>query len=520
MGVITIDGYIRTKFASSVRYYKLGVQIPGQFKVFALDGNPLIYGAAMKAFEFGDYDTTIRENDHLSYDEKIQLTFQYVWDEINNLLSLIDCETFYLAIDGSAPLAKMAQQRKRRYPRSPAPTGDFDSTLISCGTQFMNDLCLFLSFKIQKEWVKESIKKFILSPASCPGEGEHKAMKYLRSFPPKTRVILMSPDGDLMLLGLLTNLDFFLFKVDHTTRAGYDKQYYTVRMNSIKPLIQKETPKMHIIDATKSFVFLASLLGNDFCPKLEALQVFRNGFDDMYLRFRQLGKPLIANGRLDKLVFSDLLYFLAREETSLLEKRTDHPFPLLEKHLTGGKLHFENFRKEYYSSWLKITDEKDIALLCYNYLDVLFFVWVYYNRATPPDWNFYYKYHYPPFLADLAKYSQTWKIPNFRQNAPRTPFQQLVAIFPPSRKGLLPEEYHHLFQGPEFPDANEIITNTQGRSEFETVYELPVYDKPITVVDKEHYNRNEIGQDRIFTKGTTEYWVITKWEEFSTKIQG
>jgi len=519
MGVITLDGFIRQRFSNSVRYYKVNQIIPGKFKAFALDGNPLIYAAAMKAFEFGDNDTAIRENDELSYNEKIQLLYQYVWDQIIELLNVIDCEEFYLGIDGVAPVSKMAQQRKRRYPRSTVEQGEFDSTQISCGTVFMHELCGFIRFKIQKEWVKDSIKKFIFSSHNVPGEGEAKCMQYLRSFPPKTRVILMSPDGDLLLLGLLTNLDYFLFKVDHSSRNGYEKQFYTIKMNCIKYQIHAKNPRIHIVDATKAFVFLASLLGNDFCPKLECLRVFVNGFDDIFIRYSQLGHPLIVKGRLDKRVFTDLLYALAKEEPSLLEKRTDHDFPLLEKHLINGKLNFENFRNEYYSSWLKI-EQKEIANVCYSYLDMLWFVYLYYNRGTPPDWNFYYKYHYPPFLCDLSKYSQSWKIPNFKENTPRTPFQQLVSILPPSRKNLLPMEYQELFKEEAFPDPKDIVTNTQGRSEFEIIYELPIFDKYINVVDKIKYARNRVDKNRIFTRGEDDWWLITKWGECVTNVQG
>ena len=519
MGVLTLDAFTRQKFQGATRYYQPGQKINGRFKAFLLDANPLIYSSAMKAFEYGDYDTTIRQNDQLTYEQKIQLVFQYTWDEIFQLVQVVDCEEVFIAFDGVAPAAKCYQQRRRRYPRPAVSKNDFDATLISAGTDFMNDLCLFISYKLQKEWIKDHVKKVIFSGHTVAGEGEHKNLSYIRSLPQNSQVIMFGPDGDLILLGLLSNQDFYLFKVDHNTRSGYDKRYYTIRMKSIKPQIVKWSPGVHPIDATKAFVFLGSFLGNDFLPRLEIFEVFISGIDDLFKRYLDMKKQLIRQGRLDKNVFTDLLYLLARQEPQLLEQRTKHPFPLLEKHLVNGKLNFDNFRKEYYSSWLKAENEKEIAQICYGYLDTLWWTWIYYNKGCP-QFSHYYKHLYPPFAVDLAHYSKQWKIPFFKKDNARPAFHQLVAILPRSRMNLLPQEYHHLFQGEDFPEPDSIHINTEGKGEFEYIYEIPFYTKPILVVDKEHYNRNEIGQDRVFTRGTTEYWVITKWGEFSTKIEG
>ena len=432
MGVLSLDSYTRRKFPRSVRYYKPGQKVPGRFKALVLDANPFVYGAAMKVFEYGDEDCVIRKNDDIPYDQKIIMVFEETWNQICDIVEVIDCEEVFIAFDGCAPQAKQAQQRQRRYPRPLPKEGSFDATHISTGTVFMHNLCSYVKFQIHASgWNK----KVIFSSHNVPGEGEHKGLEYLRTFK-NEKVVMFGPDGDLIMLGLASPLDFYLFKVDHRTRAGFDKQYYTIRMNSIKPLIAKWTRGISMGDSVKSFVFLGSFLGNDFVARLEIFDLFISGIDDMYSRYQKLNKSIIRQGRLDQSVFTELLELLAEEEPQLLSNRTKHPFPLLESHLDSGHLDFESFRSEYYEKWAHVTTEKEVAVMCYNYLDTIWWTWVYYMKGCP-TFHHYYKYHYPPFCSDLAKYSKKWRIPKFVASPPRTPFQQLVAIFASQSKRVV-----------------------------------------------------------------------------------
>jgi len=519
MGVLSLDSYIRHKFPKSVRYYKPCEKVNGPFKVLILDANPFVYSAAMKVFEYGDEECIIRQNDHIPYNQKVDMVFEETWNQIYEIMSVVDSEEVFIAFDGVAPCAKRAQQRVRRYPRPVPEEGGFDSTHISTGSIFMHNLCSFIKFKIHS--LKScSAKKIIFSSHNVPGEGEHKGLDYLRTIKKPSRVIMFGPDGDLIMLGLASYHDFYLFKVDHQTRNGYDKQFYTIKMNCIKPIIGKWTFGTHIIDAVKSFVFLGSFLGNDFVARLEIFDLFISGIDDMYLRYKKLGKSIINKGRLDKNVFTDLLYLLADEEPQLLSKRTKHPFPLLEKHLKSGELDYTNFRKEYYKEWLGIETDKEIAKLCYNYLDTIWWTWIYYSRGCP-TFEHYYQYHYPPFCSDLATYSRKWKIPKFTMTPPITPFEQLLAILPPNRKELLPMKYHKLFKGKEFPLLENIKVNSQGKNpEYETHYEVPFYNGARDITHTHYHARNRVEENRIFTFTTTQWKVITKWGTVITQWEG
>ena len=516
MGVISLDSYTRKTFPSSVRYTPRGEKVPTKFELLALDANPFIYSAVVKVFE---PESILKQHDHLTYDQKVKLVFKYTWNHICEIVNMIDCNEIFIAFDSVAPLAKQAQQRTRRYPRSLPGSDEFDTTHISCGTKFMHQLSGYIQFKIQE--INGWDKKVVYS-AHGGGEGEHVCMDYIRTFPNDAKICMVGPDGDLIMLGLACEQDFYLFKTDYATRDDVDKKMYTIRMKHIKdslihPISYKT--RLNHNDATKSFVFLGTFLGNDFVPRLEIFDLFINGIDDLYSRYEPIRESIIHNNCLDTVVFSLLLTALAREEKSLLAKRTKHPFPLLEKHLNGDQLDLESFSKEYYTDWVKISPD-DIETMCFNYLDTIWWCWIYYTTSCPTPLHFY-RYHYPPFCRDLAVAIKKWKIPNFVWSPWRTPFQQLVAILPPNRKDLLPQKYHGFFDGPEFPKIENVVKNSQGKNpKFEVVLELPFFTENVQVEHTHKHLRNILIPPRVFIPGDEKFEVKTKWGKCITNLKG
>lgn len=125
----------------------------------------------------------------------------------------------YIAIDGVAPLAKMKQQRIRRFKvvqdkkdlarinaRHNKKVDDrFDFNMISPGTEFMETLSLRLKSFISGELKRKLPKlRILLSDASEPGEGEHKIMAHIRSMTEESdRIVVYGLDSDLIFLSLL-----------------------------------------------------------------------------------------------------------------------------------------------------------------------------------------------------------------------------------------------------------------------------------------------------------------------------
>ena len=121
----------------------------------------------------------------------------------------------YIAIDGVVPMAKMKQQRIRRFKSIKDQRekdkidrkfkcwkpSKFDFNMISPGTEFMKNLSHRLHQFVD---TKLSNVNFILDDADNPCEGEHKIMEHLRNHVPNdAKVVIYGLDSDLIFLSLL-----------------------------------------------------------------------------------------------------------------------------------------------------------------------------------------------------------------------------------------------------------------------------------------------------------------------------
>lgn len=66
-----------------------------------------------------------------------------------------------------------------------------------------------------------------------------------------------------------------------------------------------------------------------------------------------------------------------------------------------------------------------------------------------PSWDWFYPFHYSPFLTDIIVPSTNTV---FGMGQPFKPFEQLMGVLPPKTHGVLPKGLHHLML-----DANSVI---------------------------------------------------------------
>lgn len=195
-----------------------------------LDTNGLIYDAVR----------VVGSNRGMSNDEYEALLIQTVCEKINEYLAMFrPSDKVFIAFDGVAPVAKLNQQRERRYKSwfttvvektierknalldpmvattaataavaTAAATAQkaWNTSSITPGTRFMTKLNRQMNdYCAEKARVIGSTVEYIYSGSDAPGEGEHKIFEYIRDnarVHKDTTTLIYGLDADLIMLCL------------------------------------------------------------------------------------------------------------------------------------------------------------------------------------------------------------------------------------------------------------------------------------------------------------------------------
>ena len=119
------------------------------------------------------YDV-IYENDTINVDE----IYKNVYNKILSIIEKIKPNTSFIAFDGVVPLAKMNQQKQRRYKsyitKQILKNNKWNTNAITPGTKFMNELDDYLSS------IFKDNKNIIFTGSKQSGEGEQKIFDTFR----------------------------------------------------------------------------------------------------------------------------------------------------------------------------------------------------------------------------------------------------------------------------------------------------------------------------------------------------
>lgn len=230
---------------------------------------------------------------------------------INHLISYVNPKSVFLAIDGVAPIAKIKQQRSRRFKsihdmklfnniklKHKRPITNFwNNSAITPGTKFMEKL----HNKII-EWSKTRKEKIIYSSCNTPSEGEHKLLQFIRANILKNinmNYVLYGLDADLIFLALSSyNISSPIYLLREANQINNKKPEDELNYVSIKimkecivknileqyDIIMKDEILEHKVnlDSTRlsnDFIFLCYFLGNDFLPHLPSLDIYNDAID-------------------------------------------------------------------------------------------------------------------------------------------------------------------------------------------------------------------------------------------------
>ena len=280
-------------------------------KLFALDLNCAIYYCVHKLQKRTPYDPI----NNARWEEEIitsVITYiQYMTAQVK------PTEMLYIAVDGVAPMAKIRQQRVRRFKsavgaeeeakvRAAArgvpyvPQSRWDTNAITPGTQFMANLALAL-----RAYAKTDSEKIIVSPADEPGEGEQKIMEYIRKYPTNDAVIY-GLDADLIVLALWAHatrgMSIDLFREEVEFSGGVkedtfgDPQFLYMNISHLAGCLHQTygIPTQSKQAFLQDFVGLMSVLGNDFVPHGMALKIRDEGIEHVLSLYKStLPKPVI-----------------------------------------------------------------------------------------------------------------------------------------------------------------------------------------------------------------------------------
>ena len=389
-------------------YKKLIRSVPGLVSVHPhavswlfMDFNCLIYHCIPVVYQMG---LKIEDFESALITEVVRYTREVVKE-------VAPSKGVYIAIDGVVPMAKMRQQRLRRFKSvwekehaKEQSVAKWDTNAITPGTVFMKNLAAALQAMCDE-------KGWILSSSDYPGEGEGKLTAQWRTGLYKgADIAVYGMDADLIVLSLL---------------GQYQNQLGKIWLFREAPPADKDTPSIGFewfsIDLLKGWIlqerdysfiltycFAMSVLGNDFLPSSLGLKMRDGGHDEL---LRCLTMPLIDEeyNLIGENLFELFRVLSLSEHHRIMryvqgKQRMAHnavdtgfgennwPLTQIETCLLDGNWAIQYWR-------LVGGDPLDV---CAEYVKGIKWIWAYYT-GQPVCFNWFYPYPLPPTWSSLLQ---------------------------------------------------------------------------------------------------------------------
>ena len=526
---------IPSYFAHIVREHRTIIKKINNLKInnLYLDCNSFIYEAQFSGLK---YDV----NDIKGYEKEI---IKYVCKTLSKYIEqLKPDQRIFIAFDGVAPLAKLNQQRNRRYmtafqssldvSNNKSSNPKWNTSSITPGTEFMNELGLAVKsfFLVPQNF---GVQEIIVSNPCDAGEGEHKIYEYIRNDPlyhKDTCTVIYGLDADLIMLTLNhlhISENMYLFRetpefiksIDKTLNPNetylLDIPLFARKIISEMSVNENENENENEIKASVNnnilfdYIFMCFFLGNDFLPHFPSLNIRTNGINrliDAYkCVFAKSGATFTVDRKIKwKNVRTFIEYLSVNEHTYITEeyiqrdklsKRAMYDnqedenlmLPLKER---SAELYINpneaGWETRYYKVLfdIQINDDRRKEI-CINYLEGLEWTMNYYSIGCS-NWRWMYNYYYPPLLVDLLKYipiSDTIFVPVQVKN-PVSSLVQLSYVLPPVSMSLLPNQLREklLKEQPQWYVGNYVFLWSFCKFFWEAHVHLPKID--INVLDK------------------------------------
>lgn len=478
-----------------------------------IDANFLFYAIVAYAYGLGDFGKVeyIRKLKQMTQANRDKRCFAFIVAVLMDIIRTINpSKQVTINIDGPVPMAKICQQRQRRYKHALELGNElFDTNCITPGTPWMMALDAYLKreiYKMHEALQYTSTVKFVYSSCLSPGEGEHKIFDRLR---PEVmmlnqgegRHVILGGDTDLILLSIISGIDNLFVMTDMqftfidgeetiTLRADMKRKPSVIDIRKLREAIRKELNMRNT--AIHDFVFIISLVGNDFLPRLASMEDLTTGIDAIMNAVRLLDphkQPIIDVAGNYAIIWSNVLLVL-----EMIEKGDDRLFLPSEikrivtynqsldstrspwrpfqaaLQVTSDKNNLDELRDNFRGAWYynalcpKAThsnftvEYESIFDMTIQYLRGLNWINLYYHYGSDViTWKWQYPYYYAPLLSDIIETLRTLrseeaeifsrliysgpKIDEIRIN----PLHQLIAVMPPVSLDSVPTPLHSLW---------------------------------------------------------------------------
>jgi 5'-3' exonuclease len=374
----------------------------------------------------------------------------------------------YIGIDGVVPMAKMKQQRMRRFKSSwltenglaegqTAGIPKWDTNAITPGTLFMGKLRKALEEVARR-------KKWTVSSSDEPGEGEHKVMAQIRGLASSATGAVYGLDADLIVLSLLTQdtmakggktVDLWLFREQvedgSLVRNSMGEEVFQwFSIGGLRDILSKRV-------TIREYCFAMSFLGNDFLPASLGLKMRDDGHDVLLDVIGPRMESLLKDDEIDGKGLSGLLKALAKEEERrigiFVSKKLSQgsrfvglelgheDWPMSEKEelcLMAGPRLRPDWQLVYRKVFLQEADVKDTVRV---YYEGLRWIWDYY-RGKEICYNWYYPWSLPPLWSEIANGTGVNSVPVVVRGSDIQPVEQLCLVLPPASWDLIPSLKH------------------------------------------------------------------------------
>ena len=327
------------------------------------------------------------------------------------------------------------------------PTIGLDSIVVN---KLREELSKINDMKLGKFYINEV----------TDGEAEHQIMEYLENNITKfknRRILLASPDADLILLSLINSTKGFYIDIYRENAIGeksfnrkqenelYHKTYDYILMENLKKEL-KMTEKQKILDICFSFL----LLGDDFVPIIPCVNVnmvpeIISIYDSLVTKYDNF--KIINNNMIDYKNLKLLFIELASKENEWMPKVVEtynsaimkgsnkiNEFNSYAKYnfidiFSENNGNLQNFKKIYmlnngfvlennnYMNMLKdisITKEDGDIDKVTNYMEGCQFIFELYINNTINNYRWYYKYTSAPTLNTIVKYYDSIDLQNLQ----------------------------------------------------------------------------------------------------------